>query len=79
MTASWSPIRVLTIAGTDPTGGAGVQADIKTITACGGYALSVVTAVVAQNTVGVRCFESVSSFWLPTSWRQWPVTRHRLR
>lgn len=61
MTASWSPIRVLTIAGTDPTGGAGVQADIKTITACGGYALSVVTAVVAQNTVGVRCFESVSS------------------
>lgn len=46
--------RVLSIAGTDPTGGAGQQADLKTITALGGYGMSVITAVVAQNTSGVR-------------------------
>lgn len=46
--------RVLSIAGTDPTGGAGAQADIKSIAAAGGFALSVVTSVVAQNTQGVR-------------------------
>jgi hydroxymethylpyrimidine kinase/phosphomethylpyrimidine kinase len=45
--------RVLTIAGSDSGGGAGIQADIKTITALGGYAMSVVTALTAQNTVGV--------------------------
>lgn len=45
---------VLSIAGTDPSGGAGIQADIKTITMNGAYAMSVVTALVAQNTVGVR-------------------------
>lgn len=42
--------RVLSIAGTDPTGGAGVLSDIKTILACGGYGMGVVTSVVAQNT-----------------------------
>lgn len=47
--------RVLSIAGTDPTGGAGAQADIKAISAAGGFALSVITAVIAQNTQGVRC------------------------
>lgn len=46
--------RVLSIAGTDPTGGAGQQADLKTITALGGYGMSAITAVVAQNTRGVR-------------------------
>jgi hydroxymethylpyrimidine/phosphomethylpyrimidine kinase len=46
--------RVLSIAGTDPTGGAGAQADIKSIGAAGGFAMSVVTALVAQNTHGVR-------------------------
>ncbi|APE46233.1 hypothetical protein BOO69_22085 (plasmid) [Sulfitobacter alexandrii] len=49
---------VLTIAGTDPSGGAGIQADIKTMSALGAYACSVVTAVVAQNTCGVRSFVS---------------------
>lgn len=44
---------VLTIAGTDPTGGAGVQADIKSISANGGFATSAITAVLAQNTMGV--------------------------
>ncbi|WP_415834990.1 bifunctional hydroxymethylpyrimidine kinase/phosphomethylpyrimidine kinase, partial [Corynebacterium gottingense] len=46
--------RILTIAGTDPTGGAGVQADIKSIQAAGGYSYSVVTSLVAQNTTGVQ-------------------------
>jgi hydroxymethylpyrimidine/phosphomethylpyrimidine kinase len=47
---------VLAIAGTDPSGGAGVQADIKTISALSAYACSAITAVVAQNTCGVRAF-----------------------
>lgn len=46
--------RVLSIAGTDPTGGAGIQADLKAITAAGGFGMSVVTSLVAQNTQGVR-------------------------
>lgn len=46
--------RVLSIAGTDPTGGAGTAADTKSITAAGGYAMCVTTALVAQNTRGVR-------------------------
>ncbi|MEM9898538.1 MAG: bifunctional hydroxymethylpyrimidine kinase/phosphomethylpyrimidine kinase [Pseudomonadota bacterium] len=45
--------RVLTIAGSDPSGGAGIQADIKTITALGGYAMAAVTALTVQNTMGV--------------------------
>lgn len=46
--------RVLAIAGTDPTGGAGIQADLKSIAALRGYGMAVVTALVAQNTTGVR-------------------------
>ena len=42
---------ILTIAGTDPSGGAGIQADIKTFSALGTYAMSVITAVVAQNKI----------------------------
>ncbi|MCC8039045.1 MAG: bifunctional hydroxymethylpyrimidine kinase/phosphomethylpyrimidine kinase [Bacteroidales bacterium] len=53
-------IPVLTIAGSDPSGGAGVQADLKTFMAHGCYGMSVITAVTAQNTQGVRCFEAVS-------------------
>ncbi len=45
--------KVLTIAGSDCSGGAGIQADIKTMTAHGVYAMSVITALTAQNTVGV--------------------------
>lgn len=44
----------LTIAGTDPTGGAGIQADAKTFAALGVYGASVITALVAQNTLGVQ-------------------------
>lgn len=45
--------RVLSIAGSDPSGGAGIQADIKTISACGCFATTAITAVVDENTVGV--------------------------
>ena len=45
--------RVLIIAGSDPSGGAGIQADIKTVTALGGYAAAAITALTVQNTHGV--------------------------
>lgn len=50
---------ILTIAGSDSSGGAGIQADIKTISATGGYACSVITALTAQNTRGVRAVHPV--------------------
>ncbi|WP_017429256.1 bifunctional hydroxymethylpyrimidine kinase/phosphomethylpyrimidine kinase [Vreelandella jeotgali] len=52
--------RVLTIAGSDPSGGAGMQADLKTFSALGCYGTSVITALTAQNTQGVRGVEPVS-------------------
>ena len=48
---------VLTIAGTDPSGGAGISADLKTFSALGTYGMAAITAVVAQNTMGVRSFQ----------------------
>lgn len=48
------PAIILTIAGSDCSGGAGIQADLKTISALGAYAASVITAVTVQNTVGVQ-------------------------
>ncbi|GGG84840.1 hydroxymethylpyrimidine/phosphomethylpyrimidine kinase [Salipiger pallidus] len=50
---------ILTIAGSDPSGGAGIQADIKAISANGGYAMSVLTALTAQNTRGVSAVRLV--------------------
>ena len=49
-----TPTIVLTIAGSDSSGGAGIQADIKAISALGSYAASVITSVTAQNTLGVQ-------------------------
>ncbi len=53
--------RVLIIAGSDPSGGAGVQADIKTVTALGGYAMAAITALTAQNTTGVAAVQAVDA------------------
>lgn len=54
----------LTIAGTDSSGGAGIQADIKTMTANGVYAMSAATALTAQNTTGVFAIMEVSADFL---------------
>ncbi len=52
--------RILSIAGSDSSGGAGVQADIKTITVLGGYAMTAITVLTAQNTLGVTAIEPAS-------------------
>ena len=57
MTIEITPPRVLSIAGSDSSGGAGIQADIKTIAMLGGYAMTAITAVTAQNTRGVQGVE----------------------
>ncbi|WP_455683936.1 bifunctional hydroxymethylpyrimidine kinase/phosphomethylpyrimidine kinase [Thomasclavelia sp.] len=56
--------KVLTIAGTDPTGGAGIQADLKTMMAHKVYGMSIITALVAQNTTGVRDIMEVTTQFL---------------
>lgn len=48
------PPAVVSIAGSDPSGGAGIQADLKTFGALGAYGMSVLTALTAQNTIGVQ-------------------------
>ena len=52
---------ILTITGSDPTGGSGIQADIKTITALGGYAVSAITCVTVQTTLGIQKFHDLPS------------------
>jgi hydroxymethylpyrimidine/phosphomethylpyrimidine kinase len=58
--------RVLTIAGSDSGGGAGIQADLKAITLLGGYGMSVLTALTAQNTVGVQAIHEVPAWFVAT-------------
>jgi hydroxymethylpyrimidine/phosphomethylpyrimidine kinase len=55
-----APPRILAIAGSDSSGGAGIQADIKTIAMLGGYAMTAITAVTAQNTAGVQAVDVLS-------------------
>ena len=58
----------LTIAGSDSSGGAGIQADIKTMTANRVYAMSAVTALTAQNTTGVTDIMEVTPKFWQSSW-----------
>ena len=51
--------KVLIIAGSDSSGGAGIQADIKTVTSLGSYAMTAITAVTTQNTTGVKSIVSI--------------------
>ena len=51
--------RVLIVAGSDSGGGAGIQADIKTVTALGGFAMTSITAITVQNTLGVTGVHAV--------------------
>ena len=52
---------ILTITGSDSTGGSGVQADIRTISELGGYAVSAITSITVQNTLGIQAFFDVSA------------------
>jgi len=59
--AGWMtrPARILIVAGSDSGGGAGIQADIKTVTMLGGHAMTAVTAITAQNTLGVTAVHPI--------------------
>jgi len=52
--------KILIIAGSDSSGGAGIQADIKTVTSLGSYAMTAVTAITAQNTTRVKSIVSIN-------------------
>ena len=52
--------KILIIAGSDSSGGAGIQADIKTVTALGGYAMTAITAITSQNTKGVKSVVAIN-------------------
>ncbi len=54
------PFKVLCIGGSDSSAGAGIQADLKTVSACGCYGMSVITAVTAQNTLGVQAVSAIT-------------------
>ena len=53
--------KVLIIAGSDSSGGAGIQADIKTVTALGSYAMTAITAITSQNTTGIKSIVSIDA------------------
>jgi len=55
------PPRILSIAGSDSSGGAGIQADLKTIAMLGGYGMNAITAATAQNTLGVQVVETFAA------------------
>ena len=68
-------VPVLTIAGSDSCGGAGIQADLKTMTALYVYGMSAITALTAQNTLGVQ---GIRIFW-GSSWMQFARIFRRKR
>ena len=51
--------KILIIAGSDSSGGAGIQADIKTVSSLGSYAMTAITAVTSQNTIGIKSIVSI--------------------
>jgi len=53
--------KILIIAGSDSSGGAGIQADIKTVTALGSYAMTAITAITSQNTTGIKSIVSIDA------------------
>ncbi len=61
--------RVLIIAGSDSGGGAGIQGDLKTVTALDGYAATAITALTAQNTLGVHSVLSVETGFIQRQMR----------
>lgn len=58
------PKIALTIAGTDPSGGAGAMADLKSFHACGVYGMAAITSIVAQNSLGVQHIHNLEPAWL---------------
>lgn len=73
--------RILIMAGSDSGGGAGIQADIKAVTMLGGFAMTAVTALTAQNTLGVHDVMAVPPGFVvarcAASWTIWGLTPSR--